>query len=184
MPVFARTKLLIHDDCLSVAPGSVLPGVPYLLLNYEGPNPQKLYEKIKELLFTIFKHDPGELQERDVVWDRSEAGEKFRVRFELVKDMDRFTFLQIIVTLSGEARPSKEFGKEGKASVRIEGRVRTEYPQDTLWERSLLYEMFRVLYHRLIYEERRQRYKNECREMLLRFQDELKSFLNILAREK
>ena len=184
MPVFARTKLVIHDDCLATAPGSVLPGVPYLLLTYEGPNPQRLYEKIKELFATIFRHDPGELQERDFVWDKSEAGEKFRVRFELIKDMDRFSFIQVIVTLEGEARPSKEFGREGKAKIRIEGRLRTEYPQDTLWQRSLFYEMFRVLYHRLIYEEKRQRYKNQCREWLLRFQDELKAFLNILPRER
>jgi hypothetical protein len=51
MPVFARTKLMLHEDCLSPAVGSALPGIPYLMMTYTGPNPQRLYDKIKEILF-------------------------------------------------------------------------------------------------------------------------------------
>jgi hypothetical protein len=180
MPVFARTKLLIHDDCLAPAPGSFLPGYGTITLNYTGPNPQRLYEKIKEIFFTVVKHDPTELQERDFYWDRSSEVEKFKVTFDLVKDMDRFSFVQIIITLSGEAKPSKEFGKEGKATVEIEGRLRTEYPQDTIWQRSFFYELFRVFYHRVIYEEKRNQFKVQCKDWIYKIQDELKSFLNIL----
>jgi hypothetical protein len=178
MPVFARTKLMIHDDCLAPAPGSFQPGLPYITLTYTGPNPQRLYEKIKELLFTVVKYDPNELQEREFYW--TGGGEKFRVVFDLIKDMDTFSFVQILVTLTGETKPSKEFGREGTATLRIEGRLRTEYPQDTIWQRSLFYEMFRVFYHRVIYEDKRARYKEQCKEWLLKFQEELKSFLNIL----
>jgi len=179
MPVFARTKLLIHDDCLAPAPGSFFPGLPTITLNYTGPNPQRLYEKIKEVFFTVVKHDPNELQEKEFYWDRGEV-EKFRVTFDLVKDMDRFSFVEIILTLSGEAKPSKEFGKEGKATIEIEGRLRTEYPQDTIWQRSFLYELFRVFYHRVIYEETRNKFKEQCKDWIFKIQEELKSFLNIL----
>jgi hypothetical protein len=94
--------------------------------------------------------------------------------------MDTFSFVQIIIDLSGESKPSKEFGKEGSATIRITGRMRTEYPQDTVWQRSLLYEMFRVFYHRVIYDERRMKYKEQCRTWILQMQEEIKSFLNIL----
>jgi len=180
MPIFARTKLMIHDDCLAPAPGSFLPGYPSIKLSYTGPNPQRLYEKIKEIFFTVVKHDPTDLQERDFLWDRSGETEKFKVTFDLVKDMDRFSYVEIIVKLSGEAKPSKDFGKEGKASIEIEGRIRTEYPQDTIWQRSFLYELFRVFYHRVIYEEARNKFKVQCQDWIYKMQEEIKSFLNIL----
>jgi hypothetical protein len=179
MPIFARTKLMLHEDCLVVA-GSPIPGVPYATLNYTGPNPQKLYEKVRDIFATVVKFDPTELQERDFTWDRTGGVDKFKVTFDLVKDMDTFSFVQIIIDLSGESKPSKEFGKEGSATVRITGRMRTEYPQDTVWQRSLLYEMFRVFYHRVIYDERRMKYKEQCRTWILQMQEEIKSFLNIL----
>ncbi len=176
MPVFARTKLMIHEDCL--AP----PGAPFIFLNYSGPNPQNIYPQVKKLFQTIFKATEAELQERDFSWDRSGPTEKFSVRFDMIRDLDIFSFMQIIVDVSGEAKPSKEFGKEGTATVRIDGRIRTEYPQDTFWQRSLIYEMFRVFYHRIIYEEARRKFKDHCRELITQFRDNLKQFLNILPK--
>jgi hypothetical protein len=84
--------------------------------------------------------------------------------------------------LNGEAKHSRQFGKEGSAEIEIESVLRTEYPQDTVWQRSLLYEIFRVLYHRMIYEERRKKYLRQCKEETLRMHDELKSFLNLLPK--
>ena len=182
MPIFARTKLVIHDDCLSPAPGSPYPGLPFVTLNYRGPNPQKIYHKIKELFVTIWKIDPHELQERDFKWDISKGEEKFSVTFDMVKDLDRFSFIQVVVSLKGNARPSKEFGKEGSATIKVEGKLRTEYPQDTFWQRNILYEMVRIFLHRVFYEEKRKKYKEECRANLIRFLEELKSFLNMLPK--
>ncbi|MDI6798789.1 MAG: hypothetical protein QMD12_02215 [Candidatus Aenigmarchaeota archaeon] len=182
MPIFARTKLVIHDDCLAPVRGGPLPGVPYIILNYTGPNPQNLYHKIKELLISVWKVEASEVQERDFSWDRSRGEEKFRVTFDMIKDKDNFSFVQVIVRLEGEAKPSREFGKEGTATIRVEGRLRTEYPQDTLWQRSLLYEMARVFYHRVIYEERRKKYLEECRTDITKFLSEIKSFLAILSK--
>ena len=180
MPIFARTKLLIQDDCLESVPGSALPGIGFLTLKYTGPNPQKLYDKVKEILHGVLKFTPDELQERDFRWDRSTATEKFSVTFEFVRDMDRFSYILLTINLKGEAKPSKEFGKEGTATLRIDGKLRTEYPQDTLWQRSLFYEMGRVFYHKVIYEEKRKQYKVQCKEWLNRIYEELKEFLNIL----
>jgi len=175
MPVFARTKIVIQDDCLS-------PPVPFITLNYAGPNPQELYKKIKELFVTIWRVDPGDVQERQFSWDRTAAGEKFSVSFEVIKEMDTFSFILLTVNLKGEAKHSREFGREGNANMVIEPVLRTEYPQDTIWQRSLFYEFFRVLYHRLIYVDTRKRFLQECREMSVRLQEEIKSFLNLLPK--
>jgi hypothetical protein len=182
MPVFARTKLTIHDDCLAPAPGSVMPGREYITLSYTGPNPQNIYFQIKKLFSTIFKAEEREIQEKEFFWDTSKPEQVFKVKFEMVKDFDVFTFMQVNVDLSGTAKPSREFGKEGHAEIRIEGWLRTEYPQDTLWQRSLFYEFFRVLHYKLIYKDTRQKYKERCVELINHFQSELKSFLNILPR--
>ena len=174
MPIFARTRLIIHDDCLSP------PGLPFVTLNYTGPNPQNLYTQIKKLCETIFRAERGEVQERNYFWDRSSAEEKFQVKWEVVKDLDRFTYMIIEIDFDGSAKPSKTFGKEGKANVRIEGILRTEYPQDTVWQRSIFYEIFRVFYHKVIYEETRKQFKIKCRDSINSFSEEIKSFLNIL----
>lgn len=182
MPIFARTKLVIHDDCLEVAPGAPLPGRAYLTLNYSGPNPQYIYYQVKKLFSTVLKAREDEIIEREFKWDRSKAEETFHTVIEFVKDMDKFTFIHILVTLDGSVKPSKEFGKEGDATVKIEGWLRTEYPQDTLWQRSLIYEIFRTFYHKVIYEGTRKKYKKECTSLIMQLQAELKQFLNALPK--
>jgi len=177
MPIFARTKLMLSEDCIR-------PGHPVLQLNYSGPNPQELYKKCKELFFSIWKVHPTEVQEREFNWDRSGGNEKFLVRFEVTKDVDAFSYMIIRVNLSGEAKHSRQFGKEGSAKIEIEPIFRTEYPQDTIWQRSLFYEMFRVLWHKVFYEEARKRYVTECRDTTFRFLEEIKSFLNTLPKIK
>jgi|SRR5438445_7567241 len=174
MAVFARTKLIIHDDCLSP------PGLPFVTLSYTGPNPQNLYTEIKKLLETIFRVEKGAVQERNYFWDRSSAEEKFSVKWEVVKDFDRFTYMIVEIDFDGTTKPSKTFGKEGKANVRIEGMLRTEYPQDTVWQKSVFYEMFRVFYHKVIYEDTRKQFKIKCRDLIGSLNEEIKSFLNIL----
>ena len=174
MPVFARTKLLIHDYCLFP--------LPYATFSYAGPNPQNSYEYIKKLFVSIFNVDEREIQEREFRWDRLGTEEVFHVKWEVVKDLDQFTFQHLAIGLDGVAKPSKEFGKEGSLKIRIEGRIRTEYPQETVWQRSLLYEMFRVFYHKVVYESTRKRYIKECKATLGRFSEELRSFFNILPR--
>lgn len=175
MPIFTRTKLQIHDDCLT-------PGMPVLSISYNGPNPQNVYKKIKELFMTIWKVEPSEIQEKNISWDRSSASEKFSMGIEVTKDLDRYSYMVISVDLSGDVKPSKQFGKEGFVSIKIKGAVKTEYPQDTTWQRSIFYEMFRVFYHKAIYQDIRSKYIQDCNSSLMSFQEEIKSFLNLLPK--
>lgn len=179
MPIFARTKLVIHEDCLEV-PGSPLPGKKFLTLEYSGPNPQVAYYYVKKLLSQVTKVPESEIIERDFTWSKEGDTESFSVSFDVIKDMDRFSFIQISVSMKGEIKKSKEMGKEGSLKVNIDGALRTEYPQDTLWQRSLLYEIFRAFYHKFIYEDSRKKYKQECLNLINQIYSSLKQFLNVL----
>jgi hypothetical protein len=181
MPIFARTKLVIHEDCLEV-PGTPLPGKKFLTLEYSGPNPQAAYYQAKKILSQITKVPEGEIIERDFSWRREVEEEIFSVNFDVIKDMDSFSFIQITISMKGRIKPSKEVGKEGTLTLNIDGALRTEYPQDTLWQRSLLYELFRAFYHKFIYEGTRKKYKQECVNIINQIYSSLKEFLNVLSR--
>jgi hypothetical protein len=174
LPVFARARILIHDYCLVPRPTATL--------EYTGPNPQRAYDSIRKLFGSLFNITEKEVQEREFRWEKVAGGESFHVRWETIKDLDSHTFQDITITLDGTASPSKEFGKEGSLKISFEGKIRTEYPQDTIWQRSLIYEMFRTFYHKTIYQGIRKKYVEECRETLLQFSDEIRSFFNILPK--
>jgi len=173
--VFARTKIMIHDWCFEEAPTE-------MFLNYTGPNPQLALKQYVETLKTVFRVRDSEIQEKNFNWDRSGKEEKFDLEFEVRKDMDKNTYLFIQGGLEGTIMPSEEFGKEGHVRVRITAAVRTEYPQDTFWQKSLIYEFFRVMYHKLIYVSLWEKYMAECRESVRYFLEEMKAYLNLLQR--
>jgi hypothetical protein len=175
MPIFARTKITIEEDCM-------LP-TPKLTVNYAGPNPQKVYAKVMELLKGHIKIKPENIQEKEFKWDRASVPEKFSGAIEAFKDFDRFSYMLFMLDFSGNVRPSKQFGKEGEVKIVVDAVLRTDYPQDTVWERSLLYEIFRTFWHKVFYQEKRYKYREECRQYMLTMQNELKAFLNILPKE-
>jgi len=153
-----------------------------LTLNFTGPNPQKAIKKYIELLKQVFKVGDSDIQEKIFNWDRSGKEEKFEIEYEVRKDYDKNSYLFIQGQLNGAVSPSEEFGKEGHIKISIIGAVRAEYPQDTFWQRSLLYEMIRVFYHKVLYVSRWDGYMDECRELMKYFIDEMKGFFNILER--
>jgi hypothetical protein len=171
--VFARSKIVIHDYCMEEKPVA-------LTINYTGPNPQLAVKKYIDLLKLVFKVTDSEVQEKFFNWDRHGREERFDIEFELRKDLDKITYIFVQGRLNGVIKPSEEFGKEGRVSVSIRGAIRAEYPQDTFWQRSIVYEFFRVLYHKLIFVDVWEKYMEDCREMLTLFINEMKSYLNLL----
>ena len=75
-------------------------------------------------------------------------------------------------------------GKEGEVSVEIVGVLRTEYPQDNIWERTIFYEIARTFWHKIFYQERREKYMDICREISTKFRNELKAFFNLIPKER
>lgn len=182
MPIFARKKLVIEDYCLTAAAGTPAYTTPEILLSYEGPNPHKAYFQAKKVLSTVFGVPEEKIQERDFSWDKSQPEENFQTKFVLVKEVDRFSFMYVEVSLKGKFRQSQNFEKEGSIEIKISSSLKTEYPQDTVWERSIFYEMLRVAYHKLFYQDKRQKYLEECKRLTLMFYDSMKQFLDLLPK--
>ncbi len=174
MPVFARTKLTIEADCME-------PRVK-LDISYSGPNPDKIYPKILEILEKVLAIPKDNIQEKEYAWNRSKIPEEFSASIDAIKDFDRFTYMLIEISLKGKVKPSKEFGKEGSATITIHGIIRTEYPQDTLFQRSIIYQYIMNFYHKMYYQRKFEEYRKQCREAMFALRDHLKAFFEILPK--
>jgi len=163
--VWARTKLMIHDDLLS--PRSMME------VKFEGPNPERFYKEIPKLVRTIFKVTGHSMQEKLFEWKKTEP-QKFLVKWEINKDLDKFSYYWIQIKLSGESEKGK-----GKATMSVEGALRTEYPQDTLFQRSLLYEFLRMFWHSTFYAPTRDRFIKQGRSLLSAFVSHVRELARI-----
>jgi len=52
--------------------------------------------------------------------------------------------------------------------------LRTEYPQDSVWQKSILYEMLRIFWHKSFYIDQRNKYMEDGRREMARFVEEVK----------
>lgn len=165
--VWARTKLVIWDY--------IFEPVHQLIINYVGPRPSSLYKKINELIRTVFNVPEAYVQEKTYNWEKLKDGEKFTIDWEVTKIFDRFTFLVVEITLKGG-----EKGGVGKASIVIRPRMITEYPQDTIWQQNLLYEMLRRFWHTTFYHRKRMEYLDISKNMCVAFETSIKQFTDEL----
>ncbi|MEM7815847.1 MAG: hypothetical protein QXN71_01875 [Candidatus Aenigmatarchaeota archaeon] len=167
--VFARSKLTMEDNCFEEEPGAVE-------MRFVGPNVIKLYKKMYETIKAVFRCSDADIQETEYNWGKSERGEKFDITWWLHKDMDIFSYFYIQFTLTGEGTE-----KAGSARIRVRGLLRTEYPQDTVWQRSLFYEMLRTFWHRVFYHRKREEYAEECRHSIILFEKRMKEFFQQIS---
>jgi hypothetical protein len=165
MPVLARMKLMIEEELYP--PKSTAKGSPRSILTYIGPKVVELYPKSRDIIKAVFNSTDADLHEEIYDWGKEEK-EKFRVRFYLHRDIDKFSYYFIRFDVRGEGSD-----KSGKGSVTIRPLLRTEYPQDTLWQRTIFYEMIRVFWHRIFYHNKRREYIWEGRNLLNMLQAQL-----------
>ena len=158
--VWARTKLMIEDDLLRP--------LPLVKIKFSGKNPERFYKEIYNLLLVSFRVHEHSVQEKEFHWHKGEPT-KFQIKWELDKDLDKFSYYWIEITLNGEVSKT-----HGKADISVEGALRTEYPQDTLWQNNILYEMLRMLWHSTFYSSKRDEFLREGRLLLSSFVNELR----------
>lgn len=158
--VWARTKLVIQDDLLR-------PRNRYVV-EFRGLKPDKFYHVLPKIFMSVFRTDEHHLQEKKISWTHGET-EKFKVVWEGTKELDSFSFFIFNIELSG----SQSKGS-GEASVLIEGWLRTEYPQDTVWQKSILFEMLRIFWHKTRYVRDRNKYMEDGRRQMAAFVEEIK----------
>lgn len=163
--VWARTKLVILDDLVS----------PRYRINIEfrGREPQKFYREIPKLIATVFRVHGDSVQEKKFTMHKGEP-EKFKADWEIIKQIDKFSYYRIIVTIQGQSARG-----HGEAIVNVEGTLRTEYPQDNFWQRSLFYEILRMTWHSVFYTSRRSRYLIDGKRLITMFTDDLKEMTRV-----
>ena len=166
--VFARSKLTLEDNCFTEEPGGVE-------MKFVGPHVTRIYNKMYETIKATFHVSDADIQETDYKWGKGAKGDKFKVRWWLHKDMDLFTYLFVRFDLAGEGN-----AKTGTATIAVRGLLRSEYPQDTVWQRSLFYEMLRSFWHRVFYYRKREEYGEECRHSTVLFMRKMKEFTQTL----
>ena len=162
---WARTKLMIHDDLLRP--------VPNIVMKIEGPHPQRFYKEIYNLMLVNFRVSEHSIQEKEFTWSKGNP-EKFKIKWEIDKDLDKFSYYWIEVTLEGQVS-----GSAGKVKIDIDGALRTEYPQDTMWQKSLFYEFLRMIWHSTFYSSKRDEFLREGRLLLSSFINEIRVLASV-----
>lgn len=158
--VWARNKLVIHDDLLKPR--------NRFAVEFRGLKPDKFYHAVPKIFMSVFRTDEHHLQEKKISWTHGET-EKFKIVWEGTKELDALSYLLFNIELSG----SQSKGK-GEANVVIEGWLRTEYSQDTIWEKSIFYEMLRIFWHKNFYVSQRNKYMEGGRREMSAFVEEIK----------
>jgi hypothetical protein len=153
-----------EDDCL--APER------RLRIDYIGPNPFKACQIIGKTLKKIFELGATDLWERDFRWDITSDPRTFYMRVYANKDIDQYTKMFIEVTIQGEQPVDEK--KNGKMTIFIGGRLRTEYELNTAFKRSPLYKGLRWLYHMYFYSDVRRKYLVLCNELINKVVNQLK----------
>jgi len=163
--VWARAKLMIEDDLLSP--------LPVVRIKFAGQNPERFYKEMYNLMLVSFRVHEHSIQEKDFQWSKGET-EKFNIRWEVNKDLDKFSYYFVEVRLNGEMAKNT-----GKVEIEVEGLLRTEYPQDTFWQRSLIYEILRMFWHTTFYGSKRDEYLREGRRLMSLFCDQVKTLTRV-----
>ena len=161
--VWARTKLLIWDYIFEPA--------KEIKIFYTGPNPERLYKKMNELIRTVFNVPEAYVQEKQYDWEKTKETQRFSISWEVNKVLDLFSYVTVEIDMTGFSTEG-----EGRVSIRLKPRLITEYPQDTIWQQSIVYEMLRRFWHRAFYHHKRMEYLNFGKELITRFESAIKHF--------
>ena len=170
--VWARTRLLIWDY--------VFEPVKQISISYTGRRPDLFYRKIHELVRLIFNVPEGYIQEKEYRWEKHKEAEHFEIGWEITKIFDVFTYLNLEIDLRGYVSTEGE----GRATIVIKPRMITEYPQDTVWQQSIFYEMMRRAWHRMYYHKKRMQFLYLSKELSVDFERKIKEFSEELKTAK
>ncbi|MEM7819884.1 MAG: hypothetical protein QXD48_03590, partial [Candidatus Aenigmatarchaeota archaeon] len=161
-------KLLIWDY--------IFEPVKELVITFSGKHTETFYKKINELIRTVFNVPDAYVQEKTYNWEKGENIEKFEIDWEVNKILDMYTYINVEISLKGFSS-----GGEGKVVIKIKPNLITEYPQDTIWQRNIIYEMLRRFWHKFFYHRKRMEYLNFGKELIVSFESGLKHYAESLG---
>jgi hypothetical protein len=124
---------------------------------------------------SVFNVPDAYVQEKSYNWEKLKDTERFEVGWEVTKILDVYSYLVAEITLKGVSTEG-----EGRVSIKIKPRLITEYPQDTVWQQNIVYEMVRRFWHKTFYHKKRMEYLNAGKEIIVDFEKSLKEFSDSL----
>ncbi|RLG13783.1 MAG: hypothetical protein DRN66_03525 [Candidatus Nanohalarchaeota archaeon] len=155
--VYSRTKIVLMDYIF----GNEMEHRD-ISLSYEGKNPFELYKKIISSFNDIFAVPNGRVHESNYTVNNKKDKIDFGAGWTIIKQMDIYSYLRFDIALSGEE--AKET-KTGSAKVVLKPKIYTEYPQDNIIQQNVFYEMARRIWHEAIYENTRDKFILEGKEI-------------------
>ncbi len=163
-------KWVLDDDCL--VPASTI------RIDFKGTNPFRFYRDIRTVLREVLEIRGKDIWERDFRWDFAVEPRKFFVKVAAKKSFDNWTAAYFELTFQG-TQPS-DLIKEGEMVIFVYSKLRTEAPNDTIWQKSSMYKGMRWLYFRTFYNDARRILLNKCIGETNRIIERLQAVLHII----
>ncbi|MEM5816083.1 MAG: hypothetical protein QXL14_03495 [Candidatus Aenigmatarchaeota archaeon] len=135
-----------------------------LPFTYEGPNISMLAKNIKKIISSALEVKEEDIKESAFSLSRGEK-EKMKADYKLTKLIDRNCYYRFEISVYYECNVEDV----GKFEASIKGALYFELPQETAFQRSLLYHFFFSLYWNFFYSDVIKKYQENGKEYLKRF---------------
>lgn len=146
------------------------------------PNPQDAYNEFVDILIMRCNLEKNDINEKKYEQERKGKTEIVHTEIEAFKPLDKFSKIVIEAEIDIEMTPAQgeEFDYVGDLEIEVEGKVRTEYPQESALQKSILWHAFRVFYEKVLYGDVKENYMDKCDKYMRTVRDELKSYFDML----
>lgn len=134
---------------------------------------EKAYAELKEILERGFKFD--RVEERDFRHHKDMGRVESKILCHV--GMDKYT--EILLTLRPLIKISND-GSSAEIEIRSKGEVVTEYPEETSFQKSLVYITLRSLWDKFFYGWARGKWKEDCRNLLIDVHSDIRRFYRTL----
>ncbi|MFB6215497.1 MAG: hypothetical protein ABEJ72_00785 [Candidatus Aenigmatarchaeota archaeon] len=147
------------------------------------PNPQEAYNEVVNILTMRCGFDKSDVDEKKYKHSREGDMETVHSEISATKSLDKYSKVVIDVEMDIKMKPvqGEEFDYVGDLEVDINGKVKTEYPQDSMFQRSILWHAMRVFYEKFLYNDVKNVYKDKVNSYVRTLRDDLKSYFDMLS---
>jgi hypothetical protein len=116
------------------------------VIKFNGPESFRLYYSIRKIMLDVFELAGKDIFERKLKWDATGEDKSFYVKWELDKNMDSWTKLNLSVTFQGSQNSKTRMGDCSiSMKPRFVTKVKTGFLQRYFW----------WMYYHIFYKKRR-----------------------------
>jgi hypothetical protein len=148
----------IEDDCLQAA--------PKIRIDYKGPNPLGLVERILDVTQKVLGIKKTDMWESQFRWDINvgpEEPRRFYLRVYAPKTLDKKTSILIELVFNGKQPPNPT--QSEILRTEIAARLITNYPLKGDFKQTWFYRTLLKAYHQATYASQRAKYLTTCTEL-------------------